>query len=212
MNQRRKTEQEAFWAGSFGDQYVARNLADEIVAGNCNLFSKALSGVGKISSVVEFGANIGLNLRALKTLFPGAILKGIEINVTAFNLLCEEIGESNAIHGSILDQTSLELSDLVLVKGVLIHIAPEDLNFVYDLMHKTARRHILICEYYNPSPVALTYRGNSNKLFKRDFAGEMLDRFVDLQLVKYGFQYHRDPTFPLDDVSWFLLEKSEGGA
>lgn len=211
MNQRNETEQEVFWAGSFGDQYVSRNSDDELVASNCNMFSKALSEVGSISSIIELGANIGLNLRALKTLFPRANLKGVEINPTAFNLLCEEIGESNAIHGSILDQTDLGLSDLVLIKGVLIHIAPDDLNLVYDIMHKTARRNILICEYYNPTPVALTYRGNSNKLFKRDFAGEMLDRFSDLRLVSYGFQYHRDPTFPLDDVSWFLLEKSQGG-
>jgi hypothetical protein len=44
-------------------------------------------------------------------------------------------------------------------------------------------------------------------LYKRDFAGEMLDRYPDLQLVDYGFSYHRDQNFPQDDANWFLLEK-----
>ena len=28
-----------------------------------------------------------------------------------------------------------------------------------------------------------------------------------IQLVDYGFAYHRDKSFPQDDISWFLLEK-----
>lgn len=68
-------------------------------------------------------------------------------------------------------------------------------------------RYILIAEYYNPVPVEVSYRGNSGKLFKRDFAGEMLDRYSDLQLLDYGFSYRRDPQFPTDDINWFLLEK-----
>jgi len=55
----------------------------------------------------------------------------------------------------------------------------------------------------------LSYRGNENKLFKRDFAGEMLLRFPDLRLLKYGFRYRNDPVFPLDDITWFLLEKAQ---
>jgi spore coat polysaccharide biosynthesis protein SpsF len=51
------------------------------------------------------------------------------------------------------------------------------------------------------------YRGYKARLFKRDFAGEMLDKYRDLSLLDYGFVYHRDPNFPQDDVNWFLLEK-----
>ena len=64
----------------------------------------------------------------------------------------------------------------------------------------------MICEYYNPTPVTVPYRGASERLFKRDFAGELMDRF-DLALVDYGFVYHRDSHFPQDDLTWFLLEK-----
>jgi spore coat polysaccharide biosynthesis protein SpsF len=90
---------------------------------------------------------------------------------------------------------------------VLIHINPDRLQDVYDLLYKTSRRYICLAEYYNPTPVKVDYRGHKNKLFKRDFAGEMLDRFKDLELLDYGFVYHRDNNFPQDDLNWFLLRK-----
>ena len=78
---------------------------------------------------------------------------------------------------------------------------------VYDLLHQLSKRYICVIEYYNPAPVEIPYRGHSGKLFKRDFAGELLDRFRDLRLLDYGFVYHRDNNYPLDDLTWFLLEK-----
>ena len=48
---------------------------------------------------------------------------------------------------------------------------------------------------------------DAQRLFKRDFAGEILDRHADLQLVDYGFAYRRNPQFPQDDITWFLMEK-----
>jgi len=65
----------------------------------------------------------------------------------------------------------------------------------------------MIAEYYNPTAVEIAYRGHEGKLFKRDFAGEIKQRFSDLVLVDYGFVYHGDPVFPQDDVNWFLLKK-----
>jgi len=50
------------------------------VAGNINLFSKILSRANKINSILEFGANIGLNLIALKQLIPFGNFTAIEIN------------------------------------------------------------------------------------------------------------------------------------
>ena len=70
---------------------------------------------------------------------------------------------------------------------------------------------MLLCEYYNPSPATVTYRGHDNRLFKRDFCGEMHELYPDLALVDYGFAYHADPVFPQDDITWFLLEKTSSG-
>ncbi|MBK4730641.1 hypothetical protein JJD41_12310 [Oxynema sp. CENA135] len=98
--------------------------------------------------------------------------------------------------------------DFVLIKGVLIHINPDYLEQVYDCLYQSSDRYICLVEYYNPTPVEVTYRGHQGKLFKRDFAGEILDRFKDLQLIDYGFVYHRDRHFSQDDLTWFLLEKT----
>lgn len=201
------TEQEDFWAGEFGDAYINRNIADRIVAGNTAMLSQALGEAGPIKSVIEFGANIGLNLRSLRHLYPDAQLRGVEINPQAAEMLREVVGDPNVFEGSIFDFDTAVKSDLVLIKGVLIHINPEKLNETYEILHRSSSRYILVCEYYNPTPVSVTYRGHEDRLFKRDFAGEMLDRFPDLSLVKYGFVYRRDPSFPLDDISWFLLRK-----
>lgn len=81
------------------------------------------------------------------------------------------------------------------------------LDNVYDLMYNTSNKYICIAEYYNPKPVEIEYRGYKERLYKRDFAGEMLDRYPDLKLVDYGFVYNRDNNFPMDDFNWFLLSK-----
>lgn len=202
-----KTEQEHFWQGKFGDSYIERNIEDKIIASDTALFAKALSRVGQLSSVIELGANIGLNLRAIRNLFPSVEMRGVEINSQAAIALKDLIGAANVHEGSILDFKVDKEADLALVKGVLIHINPEVLDVVYQKLYQATSKYILLCEYYNPSPVAVDYRGHQNRLFKRDFAGEMLDKYPSLKLLDYGFVYRHDPTFPLDDITWFLLSK-----
>lgn len=202
-----KTEQENFWAGSFGEEYIGRNKSEEYLASNLNFFSKAFNQVGRPASLIEFGSNVGMNLRAIKLLFPKINLFGIEINKNAATELAQHIGENNVFNGSIFDFPTDKKFDVSLIKGVLIHINPDMLPLVYEKLYASSNRYILICEYYNPSPVTVSYRGHADRLFKRDFAGEMLEKYKDLKLVDYGFCYKRDNAFPQDDVTWFLLEK-----
>jgi len=201
------TEQEAFWAGTFGDEYIQRNRSQEYLAANLNFFSKALKQVGKPSSILEFGANIGMNLRAIKLLFPNIEASGIELNETAASQLSEFLGAEYVFNGSIFQYPVTKTFDVALIKGVLIHIHPEMLPLVYEKLYNASHKYILVCEYYNPSPVSIPYRGHSDRLFKRDFASEMLDTYSDLRLVEYGFAYKRDTSFPQDDITWFLMEK-----
>jgi pseudaminic acid biosynthesis-associated methylase len=199
------TEQENFWAGSFGDQYIDRNRNNYLIANNITLFSKILANTSKVSSVLEVGANIGLNLHAIKSLLPEAKLAAIEINQQAVKEL-SVLDDIKVFHQSILDFQPDSQYDLVFSKGVLIHINPNELSTVYNTIFQSSSRYICIAEYYNPNPIELSYRGHSGKLFKRDFAGEMLEIFPDLRLVNYGFVWRRD-IFPQDDITWFLLEK-----
>jgi pseudaminic acid biosynthesis-associated methylase len=202
-----KTEQEQFWAGDFGSKYIDRNKSQELLASNLNFFSKALNQVGSLSSVLEFGANIGMNLKAIKMLHPSSNIQGIEINSEAAAQLSSTIGSDNVFNGSIYDYNEKKQFELSLIKGVLIHINPAMLPVVYQKLYESSNKYILIAEYYNPSPVTINYRGHEDRLFKRDFAGEMLEKYSDLELVDYGFSYKRDNAFPQDDITWFLLKK-----
>ena len=202
-----KTDQEMFWAGAFGDDYIGRNQGANRIASNIALFSKVLTRTENVRSAIEFGANIGLNLTAIRKLLPEAKLSAIEINQKAVARLKREVKDVQVFPMSILDFKSERTWDLALIKGVLIHINPDQLPRVYEALYRSSNRYICIAEYYNPSPVEISYRGHENRLFKRDFAGEMLDRHKGLRLLDYGFVYRLDVNFPQDDITWFLLEK-----
>lgn len=203
-----KTDQEAFWAGEFGTEYIGRNQGDQLLASNLDFFAKALRATRDLGSCIEFGANIGMNIKAIKLLYPGVDASGIEINGDAARELGEVIPSAQVYNQSILDFTSSRTYDLTLIKGVLIHLNPDVLPDVYDKLVAACGRYLLVAEYYNPAPVAIPYRGHTDRLFKRDFAGEIMDRHPTLKLVDYGFAYRRDPSFPQDDITWFLMEKN----
>ena len=204
---RQKTDQEELWEGDFGDNYIERNNSEELLASNIHFFSKTLSNINPISTCIEFGANIGLNLKAINKLFPKVEMEAVEINRRAIKILEDFIPQKNIFHKSIIDFKPVKRRDLVLVKGVLIHIAPGDLDQVYQNIYNAASNYVLMCEYYNKTPVSLTYRGLEGMLFKRDFCQEFLGKFSDFQLVDYGFVYHGDLNFPQDDINWFLLQR-----
>lgn len=207
MNTPYKTEQEAFWVGQFGTEYIQRNQGAELLASNLAFFNQALRAARQPADMIEFGANIGMNLKALKLLYPKQQQSAIEINADAAAQLRAMLPDENVMHMSILDFEPARTYDLVLIKGVLIHLNPEVLPQVYDKLYQSTGRYLMVAEYYNPSPVALSYRGHSERLFKRDFCGEIMERHPDLQLIDYGFAYRRDPNFPQDDITWFLMEK-----
>src|ERR1700746_3129316 len=69
-----KTEQEKFWAGEFGDEYIQRNISAQLLASNIHFFSKIIDGTEPLESVIEMGANVGMTLKALRKLLPGTEL------------------------------------------------------------------------------------------------------------------------------------------
>jgi len=201
------TSQESLWAGEFGTEYMARNRGADLVTANQELFRKVIARTGPVSSVLELGCNIGNNLRALRGLLPDADLHGVEINAEAAAEVAAWGGATVEV-GSLTDLAPDRTYDLTFTKGVLIHVAPERLPDAYRALTEASSRWVMVCEYYNPSPVEVSYRGIEHALFKRDFAGEILDATAGLRLVDYGFTYHRDPRHPLDDSTWFLMERS----
>lgn len=203
---RDRTEQEKFWAGDFGNEYTQRNKGDELVASSRARFSKVLANTSDIHSMIEFGANRGLNLHALKGLIPDLEITAVEINETAAQEL-SAIENVTVANQSLFEYELTQQYDLAVISGVLIHINPDKLANVYKLIYEASKKYIFMSEYFNPTPVEVPYRGHNGKLFKRDFAGELWDLYPDLKLVDYGFTWSRDPGFTWDNSTWFLFEK-----
>ena len=112
-----RTEQEAFWAGEFGDEYIARNVGDQLLASNLSLFSRALTQTNGLASCIEFGANVGMNLRALKLLYPAQEQAAVEINASAVEVLRKTLAPGSVFHASLLVYAPARQYDLVLIKG-----------------------------------------------------------------------------------------------
>lgn len=106
--------------------------------------------------VFEIGySNIGLNLIAIKALIPQAAVSGVEINQKAADK-CREIEGTEVFGQSIMEFQSEKRWDFTFTAGVLIHINPDCLKKVYDVLYEHSNKY--------------SYRGNEKRLFKRDFA------------------------------------------
>ena len=138
MTDRFKTDQEAFWAGQFGDDYIARNASDSLLGSNVALLARMLRHCPQAASLIEFGANVGLNLRAVRSLRPDMELEAIEINETAVERLRAWGGARRVHHCSILEFQPSQACDIALIKGVLIHIDPDSLPQVYARLFAAA--------------------------------------------------------------------------
>ena len=201
---RQPTEQETFWAGEFGDAYTARN---EILSEDrAPFFKEVLRATSGVESVCELGANKGHNLIALRSIAPSLRAAGVELNPAAFQQL-SSIAGITAIHSAIQDFEPQQTFDLVFTCGVLIHLNPDSLPNIYAKMAALARKYVLINEYFNPTPTEIEYRGNSGKLFKRDFAGEFLDSTQGFEPVKWGFLWKRMEK-AWDNSNWTLLSRT----
>ena len=202
------TAQENFWAGEFGDDYISRNNSHLLLQSNIDFFKKSLRKSAPLEQVLELGCNIGMNLKALNAIMPKTQLTGVDVNAKAVEAARKTL-KANIFESTIIQPLTFQQKfDLVFTKTVLIHIHPQHLKDVYENLFSLSSRYVLVAEYYNPSPVEVEYRGHKERLFKRDFAGELIDTYP-LQLIDYGFVYKRDPYAPHDDINWFLLEKCE---
>jgi len=197
------------WKGEFGDAYVDRNAATPEHVGNVERgFREIFAHVAPPpATILEVGANIGNNLRALKK-FTDAELMAVEPNAKARARLVEDdVLSPSRIFDAFATDLPLDdgAADLVFTSGVLIHVPPVDLEAAYREMYRVSGRYLLSIEYFSPQPVEIPYRGHDGMLFKRDFGGMWLDLFPDLDPIANGFFWKR--TTGLDDLNWWLFAK-----
>jgi spore coat polysaccharide biosynthesis protein SpsF len=203
------TPQARFWRGRFGDIYTARNEAMGSARARVPLWAQILDRLAGAPprSILEVGANIGNNLRALRALSE-AELYAVEPNARARRrLVADRVLPAAHVRDGVASAIDFPdgVADLAFTSGVLIHIHPRDLLASCREIHRVARRYVACVEYYAMKPEALEYRGHAERLFKRDFGGYWLDHFRDLRLLGYGFCWDR--VTRLDNVTWWLFEK-----
>ena len=197
------SDQEKFWKGRFGDNYINRNQISNrhLVIGKDLVDNRVY-----IKSAIELGPNIGLNLDGLKRIFPEIKTFGVEINKKAFSILKKKHPCANR---SIINFKSKKKFDLVLITGVLMHQDPKNLKKIYKTMYDLTKKYIYISEYFNPKPIEILYHNERERLYKRDFAKEIWELYPNLKLINYGFQWKQDPFFSggCDDTNWFIFTK-----
>lgn len=197
---------DAFWRGNFGDEYHRRNVGR--VDCNEQFFANvAARGHYEVNTVLEPGAGMGENLIALRSILPGAELTAIEINAAACAHMRKCGYGIKVIEESFLNLAETPRYDLVITKGFLIHINPDDLHVAMHMLHQAVGKYLLIAEYFSVAHEEIIYRGETGRLWRGPFAYDMLYKYADLKLVDCGFASSR-AEFPQDDLTFFMLQKT----
>ena len=210
------TAQMSHWRGQFGREYTERNSVtlsqlDALYRRNYGLTRKELNrrfldDVPRNARVLEVGCNIGMQLSMLRDLgFHD--LYGIEIQHDALKQAMSRVAEILVAEASALEIPFANRSfDLVFTSGVLIHIAPDDLQRVMYEIYRCSKRFIWGFEYHSPEPVEIAYRGKRDLLWKMNYAQAFLDEHEDLRLMRCEHLSYIDN--PNTDCM-FLLEKGK---
>ena len=201
-------EQEKFWVETYAEEYVRRNSNFDQVKG-VEGWRRMLAKAGPTPRILECGSNIGRNIGFLDKLRPEASKSIIEISGPAFETVTERYDLDETFHGSILESDFKKGSfDLVFTNGVLIHVAPDQLVRTMKYIFNYSKRYVLMGEYFNRTPTMIEYRGEADKLFKRDFGKLFIENF-DVKIVDYGFLWgHEFDDAGFDDITWWLFEKN----
>lgn len=200
------------WRGLFGDAYAERNV---VTAERMRAYTRAFAhiwdrfGVDEPSTVLECGCNVGLALRAISSI-TGADLKAIEPNAKARALAASAnvTTNQNISNGCVQDIPFPDASvDLAFTSGVLIHVAPEDLDRAMDELGRVSRKYVLMIEYFSKEVSEISYRGQNEMLWKADYGRLFMARNPGWQPLDAGFFWHETTGF--DDSNWWLFRRTE---
>ncbi|MBP2201428.1 pseudaminic acid biosynthesis-associated methylase [Methanococcus voltae] len=185
-----ENEQINFWKSKFGDEYTLRNSGDwdnfykeTWGVTRTELNEEFLAEIDKDSKILEVGCN---RANQLNILSKGGFsnLWGVEINRSALEI-ARENKSFNLVEGSGFDIPFKDnFFEVVFTSGVLIHIAPENLNKIIDEIYRTSNNYIWGFEYFSEECQEIDYRGHSNKLWKNNFKESFLNRYPSLKVVK----------------------------
>ncbi len=214
---KKETTQTKVWSDEFGKEYTNRNTftleevdalyTQRIGVSRTAINQRFLGSMDTSLRILEVGANIGLQLSLLQN--QGfSDLWGVELQWYAVEQAKQHTQHINILQGSAFDLPFKDgFFDMVFTSGVLIHINPDDLAQAMKEIYRCSNTYIWGFEYWAESCVEVAYRGNTDLLWKTDFAQRYRELFGDLELVKEEkYPYVHDEK--LVD-SMFLLKKRE---
>ena len=168
------------WSGSFGDSYIDRNRSAGRTWGE--FWTEFLRSY-PVSSVLEVGSSIGLNLDWIVSAVPGPVV-GVDISPTALAEMQRRLPSVQAVLASARDLPLPSGSfDLVFTATVLIHQPPGALEEVMREVVRCSRRYVLCIEYFAPTFTEVPYRGQPGSLFKLDFGAKYQELFPTLRQI-----------------------------
>ncbi|ABG60012.1 pseudaminic acid biosynthesis-associated methylase [Cytophaga hutchinsonii] len=189
-----KTKQEQFWGGEFGKEYTDRNSResaewDKFYIENWGISKvemndRFLNALPKDASILEVGCNTGMQLAGLQRSGFKHIY-GVELQEYAVEKAKAYTKNINVIQGSGFDIPFKDnFFDVVCTNGVLIHISPDNLPTMMREMVRCSKKYIWGWEYYAEETTTINYRGNTDYLWKADYADLFMKYCPNLKLVK----------------------------
>ena len=203
------THQLKVWQGDFGREYTDRNFSasynERNISNISSLFRLLLSYTDSVKSILEVGCNIGCNLLIFSQL-GNFELVGIEPQDYAIKKGREINKKATFVRGSVFNLPFTDsYFDLVFTRGVVTHIAPEDLKNAIDEMIRVSSRYLFFDEYYHANEVEVLYRGQAQLLWKRDLAKSYFTQYANIKLL-YEEEYEDGKNVGLMNKRW-LFEK-----
>jgi len=162
------TKQMEKWAGEFGKEYTDRNaLTLEEMERLCQknygvtrteMNLEFIGDLGRSIRILEVGSNIGNQLLCLQNM-GFQTLYGIELQEYAVEISKSRTKHINIIQGSAFDIPFKDnFFDLVFTSGLLIHIAPSDVEQILREIHRCTKKYIWGSEYFADSYTQVEYR------------------------------------------------------
>lgn len=214
----KETEQIEFWKGNFGKEYTDRNSFENFQdweeryvmkygVSRTKMFEDFIGDLDRSAKILEIGCNTGMQLRCLQKM-GFEHLYGVELQQYAVEQAKQMTQGLNIIQGSGFDVPFKDaFFDLVMVNGVLIHIAPDDLPLFMSEAHRCSKSYIMGIEYYSEETQAINYRGNEGFLWKADYKQMYLDQFSDLNTIKSQNHPYISGNAKGNEDNMFLLKK-----
>lgn len=207
------SDQEKYWSGPFGKNYLERNpksgeevdrlYLEKYGIKRSELNEEFLGNFDKNSRILEVGVNCGSQLELLENMgFKD--LWGIDVSQDALAMLKKKHPNYNVVLASAVDiPFKNNFFDIVFTSGVLIHIHEKNLGKVIDEIVRVSKKYVFGFEYFSNERTEIEYRGNKNLLWKDNFVNKYIERYHNINIIKRQMIKYKDEEI-YDEM--FLLE------